>query len=62
MKQPKIEYKCPHCGMIYKVGNSSANLTPVHFLAEFSDQRCPGSGQVPRGLADRRPLWKDEKK
>lgn len=60
----KIEYKCPHCGWVYSPDYQHGydGLVPSHnFPIPATRQYCPGSKQNPRGLADRRPLWKDEK-
>lgn len=53
--------KCPHCGREYSLRAMKSGLMPTHDFPVMCRQVCPGSGQIPRGLADRRPLWKDEK-
>jgi len=54
------KYKCPHCGEIFHAGRCRDALIPTHCFPRLSRAVCPGSGQAPRGIADRRPLWKDQ--
>ena len=53
------ELKCPHCGWTYPF---RSGLVPTHDWPKPCRQVCPGKGQTPRGMADRRLLWKDEMK
>jgi hypothetical protein len=52
--------KCPHCGMEFQQPLKDG-LIPYHDWPDHCRQVCPGSKQHPRGLADLRPLWKDER-
>lgn len=51
--------KCPHCGREYHI-RACRPLIPTHDFPVPCRSVCPGSGQNPRGLADLRPLWKDD--
>lgn len=58
MSGRKIRYKCPHCGWIFGAAKSRDGLVPPHWMdPDRKTERCQGSGQTPRGLGDRRPLW-----
>lgn len=53
--------KCPHCGREYSARALKSGLMPTHDFPVPCRSVCPGSGQTPRGMADMRPLWKDER-
>jgi hypothetical protein len=54
--------KCPHCGKEFLGSFTSGGLVPYHDFPVPCRAVCPGSGQHPRSMSDKRPLWKDEKK
>jgi hypothetical protein len=56
----RIEYKCPHCGEVFPANRCRDSLIPTHDFPRPCRAVCPGSRQTPRGMADRRPLWKDD--
>ena len=57
---PVIRYKCPHCGEVFAARKCLGGSIPTHDFPKLCRQVCCGSGQCPRSLADRRPLWKDD--
>jgi len=57
---PKDSCKCPHCGRRFKM-LTAERLIPWHRDNEkWVKPVCPGSYQCPRGLEDKRLLWKDD--
>jgi hypothetical protein len=55
-------YKCPHCGLEFDSSYIAGELLPTHDWQPTTKglEKCPGSGQHPRTVWDRRPLWKDD--
>jgi len=53
-------YKCPHCGEVF-AQLLPGGLVPTHDYPKLCRQVCLGAGEYGRGIADKRPLWKDEK-
>jgi hypothetical protein len=55
------DVKCPHCGKEFQYSQLTVkSLVPTHDWPPPCRSVCPGSGQIPRGIADKRILWKDE--
>lgn len=54
-----VIYQCPHCGEQFPAEQCDG-LIPTHDFPRPCRAVCPGSGQTPRSVHDRRPLWKDE--
>lgn len=60
-------YMCPHCGWQYDPQEEAKRRkafnfqhVPTHDYPKMCRAVCPGAGQIPRGVDDKRPLWKDE--
>lgn len=56
----KILYKCPHCGWEFPAEKTPDGLVPRHEWPAESCEYCPGVGQTPRSVHDKRMLWKDD--
>ncbi len=61
MIRAKSIYRCPHCGRGFNGDQLVTKMIPTHDFPVPCRSVCPGSGQNPRSIADKRRLGKDEK-